>query len=418
MNKTASKKKTAKALPITFSDIEAAAKAIKGRVVETPAEFSEVLSEATGSDIYLKFEIFQHTASFKERGALNKLLSLNAEEKKRGVIAASAGNHAQAVAFHAKQLGIPATIVMPKDTPFTKVKRTEIHGASIVLSGKTFSDAMNRCRQLEKEKGFIFIPTFDDPLIMAGHGTVAIEFLEKFPDLDILVVPIGGGGLVSGVAVAAKALKPDIKIYGVQSEVYPSMKEALAGRKIEPVQQTVAEGIAIKEPGVLTRQVVEALVDDILVVTEPLIERAINTFIEVEKVVVEGAGAAPLAAVMQYPGMFRKQKTGLIISGANIDPKILAYSLMRGLARDGRVSRLRVTTPDMPGSLADLTRIVAENGGNIIEVYHQRQFADIALKYTSIELVVETKDAPHADNVVKALEAEGFEVARISLAEG
>ena len=245
---------------------------------------------------------------------------------------------------------------------------------------------------------------------MAGHGSAATEFLEKFPGLDILVVPIGGGGLISGVAVAAKAINPNIKIYGVQSEIYPSMKAALEGRTIDPKHQTVAEGIAVKEAGVLTRQVVEALVDDILIVTETLIEGAINTFIEVEKIVVEGAGAATLAAMMEYPDLFKGRKTGLILSGGNIDPKILAYSLMRGLARDGRVSRLKVTAPDMPGSLAKLTAIVAENGGNVIEVYHQRQFADIALKYTNIELVVETKDARHTGMVVKALEGEGFEV--------
>lgn len=412
---TASKKSDA--LPITYDDVIAAAKCTGDGLPVTPAEFSEVLSEAVSSDIYLKFEIFQHTASFKERGALNKLLSLTGAEKKRGVIAASAGNHAQGVAFHASRLGIPATIVMPKDTPFTKVKRTEVLGADIVLAGTTFGQAMREARRLEKEKNLTFIPTFDDPLIMAGHGTVAIEFLEKFPQLDALVVPVGGGGLISGVAVAAKAIKPEIKVYGVQSETFPSMKAALEGRTIEPSQQTVAEGIAVKEPGVLTLKVVEALVDDILVVSESLIERAINMFIEVEKIVVEGAGAATLAAVLQYPGLFGNQKTGLILSGGNIDPKILAYSLMRGLARDGRISRLRVTTPDLPGSLAKLTGIVAEKGGNVIEVYHQRQFADIALKYTNIEMVVETKDASHMDRIVAALEAEDFEVSRMSLAE-
>jgi len=408
---TATAKKT-NTLPISYDDVLAAVARIKADLPPTPAEFSQVLSEVAGTEIYLKFEIFQHTASFKERGALNKLLSLSAAERKRGVIAASAGNHAQGVAFHAGRLGIPATIVMPKDTPFTKVKRTEILGADIVLSGKTFGDAMATAKRLEHDKNLTFIPTFDDPLIMAGHGSAATEFLEKFPDLDILVVPIGGGGLISGVAVAAKAINPKIRIYGVQSEIYPSMKAALEGRTIDPKHQTVAEGIAVKEAGVLTRQVVEALVDDILIVTETLIEGAINTFIEVEKIVVEGAGAATLAAVMEYPELFKGHKTGLILSGGNIDPKILAYSLLRGLARDGRVSRLRVTTPDLPGSLAKLTAIVAENGGNVIEVYHQRQFADIALKYTNIELVVETKDARHTDIIVKAMQGEGFEVHR------
>ncbi len=421
MNKQATAKKSAKKpvkLPISYDDVLTAAKRIKDGIYHTPSEYSEVLSEAVGSDIFLKFEVFQHTASFKERGALNMLLSLPDAEKKHGVIAASAGNHAQGVAFHAMRLGIPATIVMPKDTPFTKIKRTEVFGARIVLHGATFAEAMAEARRLEQEQCLSFIPTVDDPLIMAGQGTVAVEFLKRFPDLDALVVPVGGGGLISGCAVAAKAIKPEIKVYGVQSEIYPSMKATLQGRKIEPARQTIAEGIAIKEPGKLTRQVVAALVDDVLIVPEHLIERAINMFIEVEKVVVEGAGAAPLAAVMQYPGLFKQQKTGLVLSGGNIDSKLLAYSLMRGLARDGRISRLRVTTPDLPGSLAKLTAIVAGKGGNVIEVYHQRQFADIALKYTSIELVVETKDASHAKKIVKALEAEGFEVMTISLTEG
>lgn len=405
-------------LPISYGDVLAAAKRIKDGIYHTPAEFSEVLSEAVGSEIFLKFEIFQHTASFKERGALNMLLSLSDKEKKHGVVAASAGNHAQGVAFHAARLGISATIVMPKDTPFNKIKRSEVFGATIVLHGATFADAMAEARRLEKQKDLTFIPTYDHPLIMAGQGTVAVEFLKRFADLDALIVPVGGGGLIAGCAVAAKAIRPEIKVYGVQSEVYPSMKAALEGRTIDPARQTIAEGIAIKEPGKLTARVVEALVDDILIVPEHLIERAINMFIEVEKVVVEGAGAAPLAAVMQYPDLFRGQKTGLVLSGGNIDPKLLAYSLMRGLARDGRISRLRVTTPDLPGSLAKLTAIVAENGGNVIEVYHQRQFADIALKYTSIEMVIETKDAGHAKTIVTALEAQGFEVVTISLTEG
>ncbi len=404
-------------LPITYQDVLDAGKRIKGGIFVTPAEYSEVLSEAVKSRIYLKFEIFQHTASFKERGALNMLLSLPDKEKKHGVIAASAGNHAQGVAFHAARLGIPATIVMPKDTPFTKVKRSEVLGATIILHGATFAEAMKKARELEKKDCLTFIPTFDHPLIMAGQGTAAVEFLEKFPDLEALVVPVGGGGLISGSAVAARAINPKIKIYGVQSEIFPSMKAALEGKKIEPVGQTIAEGIAIKEAGKLTRKVVEELVDDILIVPENLIEQAINMTIEVEKVVAEGAAAAPLAAVMRFPDLFKGKKTGLILSGGNIDPKLLAYSLLRGLARDGRISRLRITAPDLPGSLAKMTQIVAEFGGNVMEVYHQRQFADIALKYTKIELVVETKDAGHTARIVEALEAEGFKVERKPVAE-
>ncbi len=404
-------------LPISYQDVLDAAERIKGGINETPADYSEVLSEAVGSEIYLKFEIFQHTASFKERGARNMLLSLSDKEKKHGVIAASAGNHAQGVAFHASRLDIPATIFMPKDTPFTKVKRSEVLGAKIILHGATFAEALKKAKALAKKDHLTFIPTFDHELIMAGQGTCALEFLKEFPDLEILVVPVGGGGLISGVAVAAKAINPKIKIYGVQSEIYPSMKAALAGQKISPAHQTIAEGIAIKEAGKLTRKVVEALVDDILIVPEVLIEKAINILIEVEKVVVEGAAAAPLAAVMDNPKLFEGKKTGLILSGGNIDPKLLAFSLMRGLARDGRIARLRITAPDLPGSLAKMTQIVAENGGNVMEVYHQRQFADIALKYTKIELVVETKDASHTDRIVKALEKANLQVDRKPVAE-
>lgn len=407
---SASSKSSTTTLPITFEDVKSAAVRIRGKVIVTPAEHAEVLSEIIGCDTFLKLEIFQHTASFKERGALNKLLTLTEQEKKHGVIAASAGNHAQGVAYCAGKLNIPATIVMPKDTPFTKIRRTESFGATTVLAGSSLSEATAEAKKLAAKNSMTLIPTYDDPYVMAGHGTVALEFLEKFPELDVLVVPIGGGGLISGVAVAAKAIKPSIKIFGVQSEVYPAMKAALQGQTIAPTRQTVAEGIAVKEPGSLTRTIVASLVDDILIVSESQIERAINMFIEIEKIVAEGAGAAPLAALLQYPNLFKGLKVGLIVCGGNIDPKILAFSLMRGLARDGRISRFRVTAPDLPGSLAKLTTVVAEQGGNVIEVYHQRQFANIALKYTDIELILETKDAKHRDHILKELETAGFEV--------
>ncbi len=398
-------------LPICYQDVLDAAARIEDGIEHTPAEYSKVLSDTTTADIYLKFEIFQHTASFKERGGLNRLLKLTDEERARGVIASSAGNHAQSVAYHAGRLGVPATIVMPKGTPFTKVKRTEDLGAQVVLAGRNFAEAVERADEIERQRDLTIIHTFDDPDIMAGHGTVAIEFLDRFPDLEVLVVPVGGGGLISGIAVAAKTIKPEIKIYGVQSEVYPSMKAALEGKTVgHPKIETIAEGIAIKEPGLLTRKVVAALVEDILIVKELSIEIAINMFIEVEKVVVEGAAAASLAAVYENPELFEGRKTGLVLTGANIDAKILASSLMRGLARDGRISRLKVTTPDMPGGLAKVATIIAEAGGNVVEVYHHRQFADISLKYTEIEAVVETKDAPHMRELVAALEDAGFEV--------
>lgn len=397
-------------LAISFDDILQAKENIKDGIVATPQEYSRVLSKAIGVETYLKFEIFQHTASFKDRGALNFLLNLDTQAKAKGVVANSAGNHAQGVAFHAERLNIPATIVMPVGTPFNKVKRTEELGATVILKGANLSEAGDEANRLMVEQELTYVPPFDHPLIMAGQGTLAIELLERFPDLDCLVVPIGGGGLISGIAVAAKTINPDIKIIGVQSEMFPAMKEALAGNTIEPASHTIAEGIAVKQPGKLTLEVVRQLVDEILIVSEDEIENAINMLMEVEKVVVEGAGAASLAAVLQFKGFFKGKTCGLILAGANIDPRILASSLMRGLVHDGRISRLRVTTLDQPGALAMLTKLVAEAGGNVMEVNHQRQFAAIPLKYTEIELVVETKDASHRDQVINSLTNAGFEV--------
>lgn len=398
------------ALPISFADVERAAMLIKDAVFDTPAAHSRTLSALTGADIFLKFEIFQFTASFKERGALNRLSALSETEKARGVVAMSAGNHAQGVAYHAARLSIPATIVMPEGTPFTKVRNTERLGARVVLSGETLSEASEAARALEREEGLTFIHPFDDPLIMAGQGTLAIEFLRDFPDLDVLVVPIGGGGLISGIAVAAKHIRPDIRIIGVQTEAYPAMKAALEGREISPTRVTIAEGIAVKKPGLLTREVVRALVDDILIVRESMIEDAIDSLMEIEKVVVEGAGAAGLAAVLQFPDLFKGRKVGIPLCGGNIDPRTLSFCVMRGMVRDGRISRLRVTTLDLPGALAKVTTVVGKAGGNIVEVYHQRQFASAPVKYTEIELVVETKDRQHAERLIAALSESGFEV--------
>ncbi|WP_281301413.1 MULTISPECIES: threonine ammonia-lyase [unclassified Iodidimonas] len=398
------------ALPISFSDIEAAARVIKDAVLNTPAARSETLSALTGAEIVLKFEIFQFTASFKERGALNRLSALTDEERKRGVVAMSAGNHAQGVAYHANRLNIPTTIFMPEGTPFTKVRNTERLGATVVLSGETLSESSDAARIFEAEKGAVFIHPFDDPLVMAGQGTLALEFLASFPDLDVLVVPIGGGGLISGIAVAARHINPKIKIIGVQTEAYPAMKAALEGREIRPTKVTIAEGIAVKMPGLLTREVVRALVDDILIVKESMIEDAIDALMEIEKVVVEGAGAAGLAAVLQFPDLFRGKKVGLPLCGGNIDPRTLSFCVMRGMVRDGRISRLKVTTLDLPGALARVTAIVGRIGANIVEVYHQRQFATAPVKYTEIELVVETKDRLHGERLIKALEEVGLEV--------
>ncbi len=396
--------------PVTFRDIEAAARTIEGAVINTPATRSRTLSAMTGADIALKFEIFQFTASFKERGALNRLSAMTAEERKRGVVAMSAGNHAQGVAYHATRLGIPSVIFMPVGTPFTKVRNTERLGARVVLSGETLSEASSAARALQAEEGQIFIHPFDDPLIIAGQGTLAIEFLTAIPDLDMLVVPIGGGGLISGMAIAARHIKPDIRILGVQTEAYPAMKAALEGRVIKPGMVTIAEGIAVKEPGEVTRRIVRELVEDILIVRESMIEDAIDRLMEIEKVVVEGAGAAGLAAVMQYPELFKGKKVGLPLCGGNIDPRTLSFCVMRGMVRDGRISRLRVTTLDLPGALAKVTGVFGREGANIVEVYHQRQFATAPVKYTEIELVVETKDRQHSDKLIKALLDEGLDV--------
>lgn len=397
-------------LAIDFADIERAAAVIAGAVMDTPAARSQTLSAFTGADIALKFEIFQFTASFKERGAVNKLMSLDATARARGVIAMSAGNHAQGVAWHAARLGIPATIVMPEGTPFGKVRNTERLGAEVVLSGESLAESSDAARAIEAERGLTFIHPFDDPLIMAGQGTLALEFLRDFPDLDTLVIPIGGGGLISGNAVAAKHLNPAIRIIGVQTEAYPAMQAALEGREIAPTRVTIAEGIAVKKPGILTREIVRALVDDILIVRESMIEDAVNALMEIEKVVVEGAGAAGLAAVLQYPELFAGRKVGLPLCGGNIDPRTLAFCVMRGMVRDGRISRLRITTVDLPGGLAKITALVARAGGNILEVYHQRQFAAAPVKYTEIEVVVETKDRQHAERLVRTLEEAGLEV--------
>lgn len=397
-------------LPISYDDVVDAHARIRSEIIDTPATASKTLSQITGADVFLKFESFQFTASFKERGALNRLLHLTDEERERGVIAMSAGNHAQGVAYHAQRLGIPATIVMPKGTPFTKVKRTEESGAHVILAPGRLADAAALAQKIAEDEQRVFIHPFDDPLVMAGQGTVAIEFLKTYPQIEALAIPIGGGGLIAGVATAAKAINPEIKVYGVQSESYPSMKEHLAGRAIEPSRETVAEGIAVKTPGAQTATVVKELVEDILIVPERTIELAISLLLEVEKVVVEGAGAAGLAALLQYPQIFGGVKTGLVLCGGNIDSRTLAFCLLRNLTRDGRIARLRVMLPDLPGGLAKVANVVAEQGGNIIEVNHERAFAAISVKYTELDVVVETKDRDHTAHVIKALEEAGFEV--------
>ena len=395
-------------LAISADDVYAAQIAIQDAVVRTPLNKSITLSTITGAECYLKFEIFQFTAAYKERGALNRLLSLPANTK--GVIAASAGNHAQGISYHAGRLGIPATIVMPEGTPFNKVKRTEELGARVVLTGADFEAATQAAYDMADAENLTYVHPFDDPLVMAGQGTVGLEMLEDEPGLDTLVVPIGGGGLISGIATIAKHIKPDIRIIGVQTEAFPAMKERVDGSSLQGDNISIAEGIAVNKPGERTQVVVEELVDEIVTVSERQIERAIVTIMEIEKVIVEGAGAISLAAVSQYPELFKGRKVGMVLSGGNIDSRMLASAIMRGMARDGRLARLRITMMDQPGALAKVTDIVAAIGTNILEMRHHREFGAISLKQTEMELVIEAKDQEHAQALVHALEAADFKV--------
>jgi threonine dehydratase len=394
-------------LPVSLNDIRAAAGRIAGAVEHTPFLPSRTLSRLTGAEVFLKFENLQFTASFKERGALNKLLSLGESERKRGVIAMSAGNHAQAVAYHASRLGIPATIVMPKGSPNTKIKNTQIHGAAVVLEGENLFEAGKHARALAARDNLVFVHPYEDPLIIAGQGTVGLEMLEAVPDLDVLVVPVGGGGLISGIATAAKALKPGILVYGAESQNYPSMHQRLNGLPVECGGDTIAEGIAVKDVGNLAFEVIRQLVEEVLVVKEETIERAAVALIEIEKTVAEGAGAAALAALLEHPARFTGKRVGLPISGGNIDSRVLASVLMRGLVRDARLVRLRVTMPDVSGSLAKVAGLIAEAGGNIVEVEHQRVFATASVKSTEIEFLIETRDRAHTEALVQTLETNG-----------
>jgi len=397
-------------LPISIADVREAAARIGVRLPRTPSAVSETLSEIAGCRVYLKFEIFQFTASFKERGALSKLLTLADAERRRGVLTVSAGNHAQAVAHHCRRLGIPVVVVMPRFTPFTKVARTKASGADVVLAGETFAEAVTAAAKLGAERGLTFVHPFDDPAVMAGQGTLALEFLEDCPEIDVLVVPVGGGGLISGCAVAAKAVKPEIEIVGVQAAAYPGMKALFEPVEAASGRQTIADGIAVKTPGELTRRVVAACVDEILLVKEDAIEQAVCLLAEIEKVVVEGAGATTLAAVIAYPDRFAGRRAGLVLSGANIDSRTLAGCLLRGLVRDGRMIRLAIEMEDVPGSLARVASIIGEAGGNIIEVLHQRLSADLSLRYTTLEIQLETRDRRHSEAIVAALADAGFTV--------
>jgi threonine dehydratase len=397
-------------LPVSLADIRAAAERLAGAIEPTPCLHSRTLSRLTGAEVYLKFENLQFTASFKERGALNKLASLSAAERRRGVIAMSAGNHAQAVAYHASRLGIPATIVMPKGSPNTKVKNTQVHGARVILECDNLFEAGKHARELASRDNLVFVHPYEDKLIIAGQGTVGLEILDAVADLDVLIVPVGGGGLISGIAIAAKALRPDILVFGAETANYPSMHQRLNNLPVECGGDTIAEGIAVKDVGAMALDIIRELVEEVMVVKEETIERAVVALIEIEKTVAEGAGAAALAALLDQPARFAGKRVGLTISGGNIDSRILSSVLMRGLVRDARLVRLRVTVPDISGSLAKVAGLIAGAGGNIVEVEHQRMFATASVKSTEIEFLVETRDRDHTKALVAALEQNGVRV--------
>ncbi|MEQ8315209.1 MAG: threonine ammonia-lyase [Gammaproteobacteria bacterium] len=393
---------------ITLQDIEAAAERVGGTVVNTRFEQSRTLSAILDTDIWLKFENLQFTSSFKERGALNKLLLISETERQQGVIAMSAGNHAKAVAYHAERLGISATIVMPKGTPNIKIEDTERFGANVILEGSSLDESGGFMREIAQQQNLCIVHPYDDPAIIAGQGTVALEMLADNPDLEVLVVPIGGGGLISGIAIAARAIKPAIRIIGVEVQGYGSAYNEFHGRAEQLGGSTIAEGIAVKKPGSLTFPIIKELVDDIVLVSEESIEEAIDRLLTIEKTVTEGAGAAGLAAVASHPELFKGKCTGVVLCGANIDSRILAAVLMRRLIRKGRIVRFRIRIHDLPGILSDITEIVGELGGNILEVSHQRMFSNVPVKDADLYLTVETRDAKQSQMIKARLDELGY----------
>ncbi len=400
----------AKSMMVDLPMVQRAAQAIHGAVLNTDCDESRTLGEILACQVYLKFENLQFTAAFKERGALNRLLALDDNERRRGVIAMSAGNHAQGVAYHARRLGIPAVIVMPIGTPMVKIENTRRHGATVIVHGATLEDSAAFARDYCVRETLTFIHPYDDPLVIAGQGTIALEMLSAVPELDTLVVPIGGGGLISGMAVAAKGLKPDIRIIGVQADLYPSMYNLIKRQALPMRGDTLAEGIAVKAPGRITRAIVEQFVDDIVLVTEDQLERAVSLLIGIEKTVVEGAGAAGLAAMLAHPEMFRGRKVGLVLCGGNIDTRLLASVLTRELAREGRLSQLAIDLVDRPGQLAAVATLLGKAGANIVEVSHQQTFSALPAKATLLEVVIETRDREHLDETVAMLRSAGFHV--------
>ncbi len=406
----------AASLPVSIDDIRTAHDRIRDSIVRTPTLISRTLSEMTGATVYLKFENLQFTAAYKERGALNTLLQLSDAARAKGVIAASAGNHAQGLAYHANRLGIPATIVMPTNTPTVKVTQTEGHGANVVLHGDTFDAAYAHARILEGECGFTFVHPFDDPRVIAGQGTAAIEMLEDVPSIDMFVTPIGGGGLISGMATVARAADHPIEVVGVEAELFPSMYNRINGTDMPCAGDTLAEGIAVKEPGGITARMVAELVDDIVLVSERSLEMAVSLLLQIEKTVVEGAGAAGLAALLQHPERFAGRTIGVILCGGNIDTRLLANVLLRDLARSGRLARLRIRLQDQPGALFNVARIFDQQRINIIEIYHQRVFTTLPAKGLITDIECEARDRAHLDRLVLALREAGYETSTVELA--
>ena len=397
-------------MSVTAADVAAARERLAGRLVATPCLQSQTLSDITGAEIWLKFENLQFTASYKERGALVRLSALSEDERRRGVIAMSAGNHAQGVSYHAGRLGIPATIVMPKGTPAVKAENTKRWGARVILEGATLEDSARFAHAYGAEHGLVFVHPYDDALVVSGQGTVGLEMLEAVPDLDVIIVPVGGGGLIAGIAVAAKAIKPSIEIIGVEAALYPSMYNVIKGTQLPARGDTLAEGIAVVHPGAIPARLVRQYVDDIVLVSETDLERATFALLIIEKTVVEGAGAAGLAALMADRKRWHGRKVGLVLTGGNIDPRLLASVLTRELAREGRLSRLTIDIPDRPGELSRVSGVLGEAGANIVEVYHQRVFTDLPARGTELNLVIETRDRSHLEAVLAQLEAVGYRV--------
>lgn len=395
-------------MPVSFKDIERAADIIRTEIIDTRCHFSKKLTGLIGAKVFLKLENLQFTGSFKERGALVKLASLPQREKKSGIIAMSAGNHAQAVAYQARKLGIPATIIMPRYTPNIKVEHTREFGADVILHGETLSEAADHVQQLLTDRNLTLVHPYDDEKIIAGQGTIGLEMLNRQPDLDVLIIPIGGGGLISGIAVAAHALKPDIEMVGVQTTRFPSMKQALAGEPIHCGRLSIAEGIAVKTPGEKTLPIIRKRVKDILLVDEPEIESAVRLLLDLEKTVVEGAGAAGLAALIKHKDRFAGRKVGLVLSGGNIDPLVLASIIKRGLVHSGRMVRLHVEVRDVPGALAEVARCIGNAGANIVEVHHQRSFTSLPLQSADVEFILITRGCEHVGEILSALAENDF----------